>query len=425
MSLLQVNLRPFLALSAIGLITLALTGHAEAQEIGTRPLQPKPIKIEVDQLPAPNETESVRKPPQVVTPPGDAKLNVPEGFKVSLFAEVPSARWLAFTPEGDLLCAASQEEKIYLLSDKDRDGQADRKEVFLDKAKGANRPFGMAFAEGYFYLGNMDQVLRYSYERDGENWKLGEKELVTQLPEGGYNQHWTRNVILSPNGEWLYVSIGSKTNNDVEQDPRATVQKMRLDGSERTTFASGLRNPVGLDFHPESGALYTNVNERDGLGDGLVPDYLAEVVEGEFYGWPYTYFTPNHRDPKHTEGGESIEPELAARTRTPEVLYEAHSAALGLSFARGNLPAHYRNGAFSALRGSWNRSQGTGYKIVFVPFGEDNKPLGYYEDFVTGFLTDPTGPTTWGRPVGVIVSPQGEIYFTEEANGRIYRVVAE
>src|SRR5690606_6352295 len=150
------------------------------------------------------------------------------------------------------------------------------------KDRGTNRPFGMAFAEGYFYLGNMDQVLRYRCEREGDGWKLGEKELVTQLPEGGYNQHWTRNVMLSPDGEWLYVSVGSKTNNDVEQDPRATVFRMRLDGSERETFASGLRNPIGLGFHPETGALYTNVNERDGLGDGLVPDYFTEVVQGEF-----------------------------------------------------------------------------------------------------------------------------------------------
>lgn len=397
-------------------------GLTRAQEVDVDHFKPTPIKIEVDQLPAPNATVSAQKHPKVVSPPDDAKLNVPEGFTVSVYAEVPKARWLALTPEGELLCAASQDEKIYLLADTNDDGKADKKEVFLDKDRGTNRPFGMAFAEGYFYLGNMDQVLRYRCEREGDGWKLGEKELVTQLPEGGYNQHWTRNVMLSPDGEWLYVSVGSKTNNDVEQDPRATVFRMRLDGSERETFASGLRNPIGLGFHPETGALYTNVNERDGLGDGLVPDYFTEVVQGEFYGWPYTYLTADNLDPKHAEGGESVKPELAKRTRTPDVLYEAHSAALGLAFARGNMPAHYRNGAFSALRGSWNRSKGTGYKIVFVPFGEDNKPLGHYEDFVTGFLTDPSGPTTWGRPVGVIVSPDGEIFFTEEANGRIYRV---
>lgn len=405
--------------------TVASGPPVMGQEIGVKHFKPKPIKIEVDQLPAPNDTVSAQKHPEVVAPPAKGTLNVPEGFKVSVFADVPKARWLAFTPEGELLCAASQDEKIYLLVDSNGDGKADKKDVFLDKAKGANRPFGMAFAEGQFYLGNMDQVLRYPCEREGDGWKLGEKEVVTQLPEGGYNQHWTRNVMVSLDGKWLYVSVGSKTNNDVEPAPRASVLRMRLDGSERETFASGLRNPVGLGFHPETEALYTNVNERDGLGDGLVPDYFTEVVEGAFYGWPYTFIAADNLDPKHAEGGESIEPDLAGRTRTPDVLYEAHSAALGLAFAQGNLPAHYRNGVFSALRGSWNRSQGTGYKIVFVPFGEDNKPLGHYEDFVTGFLTDPSGPTTWGRPVGVIVSPQGEIYFTEEANGRIYRVVAE
>jgi glucose/arabinose dehydrogenase len=411
---------------AILLLLGSATGPAvRGEDLKVEHFTPKPIQVDVADLPPPNATESAQKHPKVVAQPADARLNVPEGFTVSEYAEVPKARWLAFTPEGDLLCAASSDEKIYLLRDTDKDGKADKKEVFLDKSKGANRPFGMAFADGYFYLGNMDQVLRYRYDREGENWKLGEKELVTELPPGGYNQHWTRNVILSPDGEWLYVSVGSRTNNDEESAPRASVFRMRLDGSERETFASGLRNPVGLDFHPESGELYTNVNERDGLGDGLVPDYMAHVRQGEFYGWPYTYLKPENLDPKHVVDGKSVNPELAAKTATPEVLYEAHSAALGLAFARGNLPAHYRNGAFSAHRGSWNRTQATGYKIVFVPFGEDNKPLGYYEDFVTGFLTDPTEPTTWGRPVGVAVSPQGEIYFTEEANGRVFRVTAK
>ena len=197
----------------------------------------------------------------------------------------------------------------------------------------------------------------------------------------------------------------------------------RSDRWNLRTFASGLRNPVGLDFQPETGALYATVNERDGLGDDLVPDYLARVEDGAFYGWPWAYLAPDLLDPRlTTDEGESARPALTARTRTPEVLFQAHSAALGLAFYdRDAFPARYRGGAFVAFRGSWNRSRGTGYKIVFVPF-EGGRPTGAYEDFVTGFLIDPTVPRTWGRPVGVLVRTDGSLLFTDETGGRVYRV---
>lgn len=412
-------------LASFGLTFAGGFRFASGEEIAVEHFEPEPIRIEVEDLPAPYDSPSVRNSPQVVEPGDDARLKVPQGFKVVRYAKVPNARWLAFTPEGELLCAASQDEKIYLLLDKDKDGVAETQSVFLGKEQGANRPFGMAFANGSFYLGNMDAVLRYSCQRDGDGWKLGEPTQFVELPEGGYNQHWTRNVVLSPDGKSLYVTVGSKTNADPESEPRASVFRVDLEGQNRKTIATGLRNPVGLAFHPESEEPHVTVNERDGLGDDLVPDYFTRIQEGEFYGWPYAYLKPSLLDPRLVRGTESIEPELAARTKTPDVLFEAHSAALGLDFARGNLPQHYRNGAFCAFRGSWNRSRGTGYKIVFVPFGEDNRPLGHYEDFVTGFLTDPTGPTTWGRPVGVAVSKTGDIFFTEEANGYVYRVEYE
>jgi glucose/arabinose dehydrogenase len=159
------------------------------------------------------------------------------------------------------------------------------------------------------------------------------------------------------------------------------------------------------------------------LGDDLVPDYFTRIQPGEFYGWPYAYLQPDLLDPRQSDGSRSVNPDLAAQTKTPDVLFQAHSAALGVQFYDGNtFPETYRNGAFVAFRGSWNRNQGTGYKIVFVPFGSDNRPQGQYEDFVTGFLTDPSGPTTWGRPVSVLVLPDGSLLFTEEENGRIYRV---
>ncbi|WP_369797115.1 PQQ-dependent sugar dehydrogenase [Kamptonema formosum] len=176
---------------------------------------------------------------------------------------------------------------------------------------------------------------------------------------------------------------------------------MNPDGSNQQTFASGLRNPVGLDFHPKTGELYTTVNERDGLGDDLVPDYLTRIRQGEFYGWPYAYLTPDNPDPRLARNGASDRPDLAKRTQPADVLFQAHSAALGLQFYDGKtFPEKYRNGAFVAFRGSWNRNQGTGYKIVFVPFDAAGRPKGYWEDFLTGFLLDPAGPTTWGRPVG-------------------------
>jgi glucose/arabinose dehydrogenase len=201
------------------------------------------------------------------------------------------------------------------------------------------------------------------------------------------------------------------------------VEVMNLDGSGRATFASGLRNPVGLDVHPTTGEPYTVVNERDGLGDDLVPDYLTRLQQGAFFGWPYAWLTPDRLDPRRMNGITSERPDLAALTTTPDVLFQAHSAPLGLRFYTGTqFPQPWRNGAFVALHGSWNRNTGTGYKVVFVPFDASGRPTGAYEDFLTGFLTDPTGPDTWGRPVGLLVLPNGSLLVSDDGNGRIYRV---
>lgn len=279
----------------------------------------------------------------------------------------------------------------------------------------------MAFADNSFFLGNTDAVLKFPYTK-GQQQITGRGRKIADLPGGGYNQHWTRNVVAAPSGDKLYVSVGSQSNVDEEPLPRASVQVMNLDGSNQQTFASGLRNPVGLDFHPTTNELYTTVNERDNIGDDLVPDYLTRVRQGEFYGWPYTYLTPNNIDPRQTQNGKSKRPDLAARTKTPDVLFQAHSAALGLQFYDGKtFPEKYRNGAFVAFRGSWNRDRGTGYKIVFVPFN-NGRPQGYYEDFLTGFLLNPVEVTTWGRPVGLLTLPDGSLLVTEEGNNRIYRI---
>lgn len=396
---------------------------AQVQLIPTERLSPTPIQIQVADLPQPYATESASRSPNVIPVPANPTLQVPEGFVVNLFAErLDRPRWLALTPSGDVLVTETRQNRILLLRDGNNDGVAEVRRTFASAENGLDIPFGMTFAEGYFFLGNSAEVRRYPYQQ-GQQQIVGRGEQIADLPGGGYNQHWTRNVVASPDRRQLYVSIGSQTNVDREPLPRASVQVMNLDGSDQRTFASGLRNPVGLDFQPNTGELYATVNERDGLGDDLVPDYFTRIQSGEFYGWPYAYLSSDRLDPRHVSGGQSQNSALAAQTRTPDVLFQAHSAALGVKFYTGNtFPEQYRNGAFVAFRGSWNRSQGTGYKIVFVPFDSANRPIGHYEDFVTGFLTDPTGPDTWARPVGVLILPDGSLLFTDEGNGRIYRV---
>ncbi|MBW4501180.1 MAG: sorbosone dehydrogenase family protein [Scytonema hyalinum WJT4-NPBG1] len=391
--------------------------------VRTQPLSPTPIRINVGDLPKPFATESASKSPDVVPIPANPTLRVPPGFVVNVFADgLDAPRWLALTPNGDVLVTETKQNRIRLLRDTNGDGVADAKNTFASAANGLNRPLGMAFADNSFFLGNTDAVLRFAYAK-GQQEITGTATKIADLPASGYNNHWTRNVVVSPDGNKLYVSIGSGTNVDEEPLPRASVQVMNLDGSQKQTFASGLRNPVGLDFHPVTKELYTSVNERDGIGDDLVPDYLTRIRQGEFYGWPYAYLTPNNLDPRQKTSDKSKRPDLAARTSTPDVLFQAHSAALGLQFYDGQtFPQKYRNGAFVTFRGSWNRDRGTGYKIVFVPFDTKGQPQGYYEDFLTGFLLDPAVPTTWGRPVGLLVLPDGSLLVTEEANNRIYRI---
>lgn len=391
--------------------------------VNTQSFTPQPIRLTLDDLPEPYTTNSASNPPQVIPIPASPTLNVPSGFKVTVYADnLDQPRWLALTPDGDVLVTETRQNRIRRLIDSNNDGIIDNSVIFASADNGLDIPFGMAFAKGYFFVGNHNKVLRFPYTLNQDKIS-GKGEKIADLPGGGYRQHWTRNVIVSPDEQKLYVSIGSRSNADIEPLPRASVQVMNLDGSEQETFAYGLRNPVGLDFHPQTQALYTTVNERDRLGDDLVPDYLARLGKGEFYGFPYAYLSPNLLDPRHVKNNRSVKPDLASKTVTPEVLFQSHSAALGLQFYDQNtFPEKYQGGAFVAFRGSWNRDQGTGYKVVFVPFDEQGKPKGYYEDFLTGFLSDPSVPTTWGRPVGLLVLPDGSLLITEEANGRIYRV---
>jgi glucose/arabinose dehydrogenase len=379
-------------------------------------LSPQPIQIRVADLPPPFKTESASKSPQVISRPTNATLQVPPGFTANLFAQnLSRPRWLMVGPNGDVFLSESYDNRIRLLRDTNRDGIAEVNTVF---AEGLNQPLGIAISPDRrsFYIANTDAVIRYPYQV-GQNKLQGKPTTITQLTGGGYNQHWTRNLIFSSDGSKLYVSIGSKSNADPEDPPRASIQVMNPDGSDRQTYASGLRNPVGLAFHPVTKRLYATVNERDGLGDDLVPDYLTSVSPGGFYGWPYSYLG-NNPDPRLPR-----RPELEGRALVPDVLFQAHSAALGLVFYKGQqFPKAYQNNAFVAFRGSWNRAEGTGYKIVRVPFQSTGKPKGYYEDFVTGWLADPKVPTVWGRPVGLAIAQDGSFLIADEPGGMIWRV---
>ncbi|NEN91440.1 MAG: hypothetical protein F6K48_22050, partial [Okeania sp. SIO3H1] len=254
----------------------------------------------------------------------------------------------------------------------------------------------------------------------------GTGEQIADLPLS--NQHFTRNLAISPDNQ-LFVSIGSSSNLRIEELPGASVQVMNLDGSNQQTFAFGLRNPVGLDFHPITGQLFTTVNERDWLGDDLVPDYFTGLEQDEFYGWPYVYLSPDFPDPFITIENpnfvpETQTPDFVAETQTPDVLFQAHSVPLGLQFYDGEtFPEEYQNGAFVAFKGGFNRQEPTGSKIVFVPFDENGNATGVYQDFLTGFLDVSVEPeTTWGNPVGLQVLPDGSLLFTDQGNNRIYRI---
>jgi glucose/arabinose dehydrogenase len=379
-------------------------------------LSPQPIRIQVKDLPVPFASESVSKSVEIVSRPQNAAFQVPPGFTVKPFVQgLSRPRWLMVAPNGDIFLSESYDNRIRLLRDANRDGVAELNIAF---AENLNQPLGMAISpdQKAFYIANTDAVLSYPYQV-GQTRLQGTPTVITRLTGGGYNQHWTRNIIFSPDGTKLYVSVGSQSNADPEDPPRATIQVMNPDGSDRRTYASGLRNPVGLAFNPVTKLLYTTVNERDGLGDDLVPDYLTAVQPNQFYGWPYAYLGANP-DPRLPR-----QPALERRTVVPDVLFQAHSAALGLVFYdREQFPKQYRHSAFVAFRGSWNRSEATGYKVVRVPFQDNGKAQGYYEDFMTGWLVDPKKPTAWGRPVGLAITQDGALLVTDEPGGTVWRV---
>ncbi|CAF1148065.1 unnamed protein product [Adineta ricciae] len=387
----------------------------DAPVVPVQPFKPEPIRITLDDLPPPYKTSSATKPAIVVAVPSNATLLVPDtNFRVTIFRDGLNApRQLIYTPTGEILVTEMRGNRISILN-------GDETSVFADSSNGVAQAFGMAFTEGWFYVANAGELRRYPYKTGDKRLKGTGQVLITYQS----TYHWTRSLIVSPSGDRLFVTVGSGSNVDIEYPSRASVQVVDLDGTNNATFAWGLRNPVGIDFHPKSGDLYVAVQERDEIGDDLVPDYFTRIQKDEFYGWPFAYLSPKNVDPRRRfPNGTSERPDLVERTRTPDVLFQAHSAALDMQFYRGTqFPSHYQNGAFVAFHGSWNRHAGTGYKLAFIPFGDDNRPLGYYEEFLKGFLIDPQGPTTFGRPVGLLEMKDGSLLFSEDGNGRLYRV---
>src|SRR5215217_7452234 len=373
-------------------------------------------------LPAPFETKSVENRPEEAGWPEGKMPTAPAGFTVTKFADkLESPRWSYIAPNGDIFVAESGTQKsadrITLLRDVNKDGKPEMREIFMEKL---NRPLGMLVLKNYFYVANTDGLYRYPY-KSGETRITSKGEKIVELPAGGYNNHWTRNLIANADGSKIYISVGSASNvadhGMEEEKRRANILEVNPDGTGERIYASGLRNPVGMDWAPGTKTLWTAVNERDKLGDELVPDYITSVKEGGFYGWPYAYFGPNE-DPRRK--GEN--PELVSKTIVPDVPVGAHTASLGLAFYdKTQFPAKYQNGAFIGQHGSWNRSKLSGYKVVFVPF-KNGKPTGKPEDFLTGFVE--SEEKVYGRPVGVTVMGDGSMLVNDDSGNTIWRVSA-
>jgi glucose/arabinose dehydrogenase len=382
-------------------------------------------------LPPPFDTPSVDHGAHIIPRPDGAWPQVPPGFKIEEWVtHLDNPRKITTAPNGDIFVAESGPGRVRVLRDTHGTGKPDVNEVF---ATGLRQPFGIAFYPPgpnpqYVYVANTDGVVRFPY-KNGDLAASGPQETVTNtVPGGGRLRgggHWTRDLVFSPDGKKMFVSVGSLTNvsngpNDAANDfRRANILEYTPDGTSTGIFASGIRNPVGIAIQPKTGDMWTSVNERDGLGDHLVPDYITHVKPGGFYGWPW-YYMGDNQDPRHK--GEH--PELVGKVTVPDILLQSHSASLCLAFYEGsNFPRDYRGDIFACEHGSWNRDRRTGYKVIRVPIDRKGKSDGEYDDFVTGFVT-PEGDV-WGRPVGVTVASDGALLFSDDASGTIWRVVHE
>lgn len=408
-------------------------GNWQADKPGTIRL------IRPQDLPKPGASPSVASFSRVVTRPPGASLQVPPGFKVELLAEgLSGPRIIRVAPNGDIFVAETRAGNIRVLRAGEGSAKVAANEIY---ASGLSRPFGIAFFPNgdnpqWVYVANSESVVRYAY-RAGDLKASGKAEtVVTNLSQG--SGHSTRDIVFTPDNKRMLVSVGSLGNvgEGMGNPPggldawartqplgaswgfeaeRAAVLSFTPEGKERKLYATGIRNCVGLAIEPQSGLPWCSTNERDGLGDDLVPDYVTSVREGAFYGWPW-YYIGGNEDPRHA----GARPDLKDKVTIPDVLIQPHSASLGMTFYGGSsFPAEYRGDAFAAEHGSWNRSKRTGYKVIRIRMKE-GKPTGEYEDFVTGFVVNDT--EVWGRPVGVAVAKDGALLISEDGNSTIWRV---
>ncbi|MNL06479.1 Membrane bound L-sorbosone dehydrogenase [compost metagenome] len=428
----------FVVALAGGLVACGETSSLQVSD-GTGP-SPK--------LPEPNKTlfPTMNIAPAIGWPDG-AKPVAASGTQVGAFADnLDHPRWLYVLPNGDVLVAETNAppkpddnkgikgwitkkvmsragagvpspNRITLLRDSNHDGIAETRTVFLENL---NSPFGMTLVGNDLYVADTDRLLRFHYET-GDTAIKSQPIKVVDLPGGTLNHHWTKNVIASQDGSKLYVTVGSNSNvgengMDQEQGRAAIWEVDRATGNHRI-FASGLRNPNGMAWEPQSGALWTAVNERDEIGSDLVPDYITSVKDGGFYGWPFSYYG-QHVDVRV----EPQNPNLVAKAIAPDYAVGPHTASLGLTFAEGNtLPAQFKEGAFIGQHGSWNRKPHSGYKVIFVPFSA-GKPTGQPIDVLTGFLNDEE--KAMGRPVGVVIDQQGGLLVADDVGNKVWRVSA-
>jgi glucose/arabinose dehydrogenase len=377
-------------------------------------------KITVADLPKPYATKSAGNGPTVVPRPSDAWPKAPTGFKVDLYASgLDEPREIRTAPNGDLFVAGSDSGQIKIFRGITKDSKPEQTSTF---ATGLHEPFGIAFYPpgnnpNWVYVGNTDSVVRFPYKNGDLKASGAAQTLIKGIPTGG---HSSRDLAFSQDGKKMFLSVGSRSNvDDPDTHPRehnrAAILQYTPEGKFVKVYGAGIRNPVGIAIQPETGELWCSVNERDELGDNLVPDYITHVQEGGFYGWPW-YYMGDHQDPRH----EGKHPELKGKVIVPDVLLQPHNASLEMTFYEGNqFPKDYKGDVFAAEHGSWNKADRAGYEVIRVPL-KNGKATGEYEDFVTGFVT-PDGQV-WGRPVGVAVAPDGSLMVSDDGSKSIWRV---
>lgn len=365
-------------------------------------------------LPAPFATPSATNRPHVVGRPSGAQFKLPAGFAIEEYAtgfKVP--RFMIIGPSGEILMSdADDGGGVYALVDKNKSYKDPERHLLIE---GLDRPYGLALWKDYLYVGERTSIKRYKY--DSKNWKLGAGEEIIPLHDFKIS-HWTRSLLFDAKGEKLYVGIGSASNVDTDGPPlRAAINRYNPDGTGHEFFAQGTRNPIGLHWYPGTSTLWAAVQERDALGDDLVPDFFTHIQQGGFYGWPYAYSGPNE-EPRHK--GEK--PDLVKKTIEPDVLIQSHSAVLDFAFYTGSqFPKQYQGGAFIALHGSWNRSKRVGYAVAFVPFA-NQKPSGNVQEFLTGWLISPESTDVWGRPVAILQLPDGSLLVSDDGGKKLWRI---